>query len=75
MRAQSRYKQIRFTFTEEAGGVSWRIMMKPLTDEWTARHTVAVGGSEKPPGGFPDYESVLAFLIGELEARRLPPAH
>lgn len=39
--AQSRYRQVRITITEEAGGrVSVRVMAKPVTASWTFRDTV-----------------------------------
>lgn len=40
-RAQSRYRQVRITITEETGGwLTVRIMVKPLAEDWTFRHTV-----------------------------------
>lgn len=40
-RALSRYRQVRVTITEEAGGrLTVRAMVKPVNDSWTMRHTV-----------------------------------
>lgn len=42
-RAQSRYRQVRMTVTEEHGGrVTVRIMVKPVNESWTFKHTVWV---------------------------------
>lgn len=39
--AQSLYRQVRITITEERGGrVSCRVMVKGVSDSWTLRHTV-----------------------------------
>lgn len=39
--AQSRYKQVRLTVTEESGGrLTMRILAKPVDADWTMRHSV-----------------------------------
>ena len=40
-RAQSKYKQVRLTVTEEEGGrLTMRIMAKPVDADWTMKHVV-----------------------------------
>lgn len=40
-RAQSNYRQVRVTITEEQGGhLTVRVMAKPLAADWTMRDTV-----------------------------------
>lgn len=41
MKAQSKYRQVRLTVTEEVGGwVSVRVMVKPLAASWQMKDTV-----------------------------------
>lgn len=43
-RARSIYRQVRFTITEERGGlVSARVMVKPVDADWTMKHTAWQG--------------------------------
>lgn len=40
-RAQSNYRQVRVTITEETRGrMSVRVLAKPVTADWSLRHTV-----------------------------------
>lgn len=40
-KAQSRYKQVRLTITEEAGGwITVRVLAKPVDAGWTFKHSV-----------------------------------
>lgn len=39
--ARSIYRQVRLTITEERGGlITARVMVKPVTAEWTFKHSV-----------------------------------
>lgn len=43
-RARSIYRQVRFTITEERGGlVTARVMVKPVDADWTMKHSVWAG--------------------------------
>ena len=40
-RAQSHYRQVRLTVTEEQGGrITARVMVKPLAADWSMKHVV-----------------------------------
>jgi hypothetical protein len=72
-RALSRYRQVRITLTEEAGGrFSFRVMVKPVDAEWTFKHTVNVRSwrMSDPPATLAEVLTLLAAEVG-AEAERL----
>lgn len=67
-RALSKYKQLRLTATETAGGkFDYRISVKPLRDPWSMRHTVFVDTIRLEPGT-DSLEDVLRVLVAMLSS-------
>lgn len=66
------FRQIRVTFTEERSRVSISVMAKPLTAEWTERHTVLRGSVMKPwVQPLETYEDVLLAVVVLIEEEML----
>lgn len=71
--AQSNYRQIRFTITEERGGsVSVRVMAKSPQDDWSMRHTVWAG-SFRPTVRTTHWSELLLAAAEDVLAQRLFP--
>lgn len=81
MRAVSRYKQVRITLTEtpERGdpskvSIGVRVMVKPLNDAWTMRHTImATQLHSQPPLGTLD--AVYECILEHLASSGFPESH
>lgn len=72
-RAQSNYRQIRFTITEERGGiVSARVMVKPADADWTMKNTVWQGRLPVH-GSTAHWTELLLFAAQDVLAQRLFP--
>ena len=72
MNAQSRYRQVRLTVTEEAGGwITLRIMAKPLEASWTMRDVV-YHHRFKASGPTPHWLDLLAHAYRVLGMEALP---
>lgn len=75
VKARSRYKQVRFTFTEEAcGDISWSMYIKPLNAEWNQHQCVARGRMTNHPP-MHTLEDALSVLDGIIEQYLLPRSH
>lgn len=71
----SRYRQVRLTFTEQAGGVcSVRVMVKPVNVAWSERHTI-VQESFKIAEPLTSMADVYALLGAYLAQDTLPESH
>lgn len=72
-RAQSRYRQVRITLTEEAGGrIAARVMVKPLDADWTMRHTVWVH-SWKQESSTDHWQDLVYAVLRQIAGEDLLP--
>lgn len=74
-RAQSLYRQLRLTATQETGGTfSYSIYGKPMTAQWSEHQCLLRGKITDP--GFPlnSTEDVIVALVAILEDQLLPKA-
>lgn len=80
MRAQSRYKQVQITLTEEldpehkgAVRITMRVLVKPLHEQWHQRHTVLsiTEGNLTP---LSDLDAVYGCLLELISQPPLPMA-
>jgi hypothetical protein len=72
-RARSIYRQIRFTITEERGGlVSARVLVKPVDADWTMKDCVWQGRLGKRPATT-HWSELLQYAAEDVLAQRLFP--
>lgn len=72
-RARSIYRQIRFTITEERGGlVTARVLVKPVDADWTMKDTVWAGRLGKIPATT-HWSELLQYAAEDVLAQRLFP--
>nr|CRY97283.1 hypothetical protein [uncultured prokaryote] len=70
--AQSRYRQLRLTLTQEVGGrCAYSIHAKALNDPWT-QHTVIVRDTIVMDGPIVSTEDAIHVLITALREQLLP---
>lgn len=77
-RAQSNYKQVRVTLTEERDlqhpgrvRVNVRVMVKPQASEWNVKHTILVTSADNLPP-LATLDEVYGALLEILAAPPLP---
>lgn len=71
-KARSLYRQVRFTITEERGGlVTARVLVKPLNEDWTMKHSVWHGRLSIPPTTH--WSELLRVAAEDVLAQRLFP--
>lgn len=72
-RARSIYRQVRFTITEERGGlVTARVMVKPVDADWTMKHSVW-HGRLTPAAPTTHWSELLKLAAEDVLAQRLFP--
>lgn len=71
-RAQSNYRQIRLTITEEEGWVSIRVLVKPLAETWQVKHSVYHHRVRKSRHTH-HWTNLVAWAAETILSERLPP--
>lgn len=71
-KAQSNYRQVRLTVTEEEGWVTVRVLAKPLAESWAVKHSVYHHRFRRTKHT-QHWTSLLAGALDTVLSERLPP--
>lgn len=71
-RAGSHYRQVRLTITEEEGAVSIRVLVKPLADHWSIKHSVYHHRVRRTKHSN-HWTNLIAWALDTIMSERLPP--